>query len=47
MKFNKLSEQALAGKRVLIRVDMNVPVKTALSATTPASAPACRPSSCA
>ncbi|WP_227105845.1 phosphoglycerate kinase [Chromobacterium rhizoryzae] len=27
MKFNKLSEQALAGKRVLIRVDMNVPVK--------------------
>ncbi len=27
MKFNKLTEQNLAGKRVLIRVDMNVPVK--------------------
>ena len=27
MKFNKLSEQNLAGKRVLIRVDMNVPLK--------------------
>ncbi|KMN83216.1 phosphoglycerate kinase [Chromobacterium sp. LK11] len=27
MKFNKLSELALACKRVLIRVDMNVPVK--------------------
>lgn len=27
MKFKKLTDQALAGKRVLIRVDMNVPVK--------------------
>ncbi len=27
MKFNKLTELDLAGKRVLIRVDMNVPVK--------------------
>ncbi|MGC0154026.1 phosphoglycerate kinase [Chromobacterium vaccinii] len=27
MKFNKLSEQNLSGKRVLIRVDMNVPLK--------------------
>nr|WP_199067956.1 phosphoglycerate kinase [Chromobacterium sp. ASV5] len=27
MKFNKLSEQSLSGKRVLIRVDMNVPLK--------------------
>lgn len=27
MQFKKLSDQALAGKRVLIRVDMNVPVK--------------------
>ncbi|NDV11209.1 phosphoglycerate kinase [Crenobacter caeni] len=27
MQFKKLTEQALAGKRVLIRVDMNVPVK--------------------
>ncbi|QBJ77931.1 phosphoglycerate kinase [Aquitalea sp. USM4] len=27
MKFNKLTELGLAGKRVLIRVDMNVPVK--------------------
>ncbi|MDF0605591.1 phosphoglycerate kinase [Neisseriaceae bacterium TC5R-5] len=27
MKFDKLSEQNLSGKRVLIRVDMNVPVK--------------------
>ncbi|MCG9116073.1 phosphoglycerate kinase [Laribacter hongkongensis] len=27
MQFKKLTEQSLAGKRVLIRVDMNVPVK--------------------
>jgi phosphoglycerate kinase len=27
MKFNKLTELDLAGKRVLIRADMNVPVK--------------------
>ncbi|RBJ73173.1 phosphoglycerate kinase, partial [Pseudomonas sp. MWU12-2534b] len=27
MKFNKLSEQNLAGKRVLMRVDLNVPLK--------------------
>ena len=28
MQFKNLTEQSLAGKRVLIRVDMNVPVKT-------------------
>src|SRR5574343_423839 len=28
MKFKKLTDQSLAGKRVLIRVDMNVPVET-------------------
>jgi len=27
MQFKKLTDQALAGQRVLIRVDMNVPVK--------------------
>ena len=27
MQFNKLTDQTLIGKRVLIRVDMNVPVK--------------------
>ena len=27
MKFKKLTDQTLAGQRVLIRVDMNVPVK--------------------
>ena len=31
MKFNKLTELDLAGKRVLIRVDMNVPVKNGVA----------------
>ena len=47
MNLNKLSiaELKLAGKRVLIRVDFNVPMKDGKVTNTRASTPPCRPSS--
>ena len=38
MQFNKLTDQTLIGKRVLIRVDMNVPVKNGVRRTWTAGA---------
>ena len=35
----------IAGKRVLVRVDFNVPLEKGRSVTTPVSEPRCRPSS--
>jgi phosphoglycerate kinase len=44
MKVSKMAELDLAGKRVLIREDLNVPVKDGASPATRASAPRCPPS---
>ena len=43
-KFRTLDDVDVKGKRVLLRVDLNVPMETAASATRPGSSASRRPS---